>query len=139
MVNTVTLIGRLTKNPEVQQTQGGNSVCQFTLAVNRSKPDAPTDFIQCVAWNKTAETLCQYMAKGSLIGVVGRIQTRTYENKQGQTIYITEVLTNQIAFLESKKESNKQPQYSQPQPRQDVVYTSQENSYIDIDNDDLPF
>ena len=144
MINTVTLVGRLTKNPELQRTPNNNTVCQFTLAVNRRKPDDPTDFVQCVAWNKSAENLCQYMSKGSLIGLTGRIQTRTYENKQGQTVYVTEVMTNDIVFLEPRKQNNAQNQYQQPQYQQNN-YAQNEPQYepqskvLDIDSDDLPF
>ncbi len=84
MINRVVLVGRLTKDPELRRTQSGTSVVSYTIAVNRrsaqpGQPDA--DFINCVAWNKTAELMAQYLHKGSLIGVEGRIQTRNYENQ----------------------------------------------------------
>lgn len=111
MINTCTLVGRITKDLSLNATQSGNKYCQFTLAVNRRGTDE-ADFIQCVAWNKSAENLCQYMSKGSLIGIVGRIQTRSYENKQGQRIYITEVVADSVTFLEKKQNGNQQDSYS---------------------------
>ena len=104
MINTCTLTGRITKDLTLSATPSGSNVCQFTLAVNRRGKEEQTDFINCVAWNKTADLLCQYMGKGSLIGVVGKIQTRSYENKQGQRIYVTEVRADEITFLENKKQ-----------------------------------
>ena len=90
MINRVVLVGRLTRDPELRKTQSGTSVCSFTMAVGRrvstqGQPDA--DFINCVAWNKTADLMTQYLHKGSLIGLEGRIQTRSYDNQQGQRVY----------------------------------------------------
>ena len=96
MINRVVLVGRLTRDPELRKTQSGTSVCSFTMAVGRrvstqGQPDA--DFINCVAWNKTADLMTQYLHKGSLIGLEGRIQTRSYDNQQGQRVYVTEVVS----------------------------------------------
>lgn len=109
MINQVVLVGRLTKDPEIRMTQTGTKVCSFNLAVNRKtqvqgQPDA--DFINCVAWSKTAELMEQYLNKGSQIGVEGRIQTRSYDNQQKQRVYVTEVVVNSITFLEPKKQSD---------------------------------
>ena len=158
MINRVVLIGRLTKDPELRKTQSGTSVVSYTIAVNRrsqtpGQPDA--DFINCVAWNKTAELMAQYLHKGSLIGVEGRIQTRSYDNQQGQRVYVTEVVTDSVQFLEPK---NAQPQqnsynsynsYSQPAPAPVNPYAAPaDNSFssafdaddpLDIASDDLPF
>ena len=105
MINRTVLIGRLTNDPELRTTQSGAKVCQYTLAVNRNRkaegqPDA--DFINCVSWNKTAELMNQYLSKGALIGIEGRIQTRNYDNQSGQKVYVTEVITDSVQFLESK-------------------------------------
>lgn len=117
MINTVVLSGRLTKDPELKETSSGKKVLSFTLAVNRrnSKEDQQADFFPCVAWNKTAEVIAQYCSKGSQIGVEGRLQQRSYENSQGQKVYVVEVLCNYLTFLESKRESQGQqaPQYNQ--------------------------
>lgn len=128
MINTCTLVGRITKDLTLNATQSGAKFCQFTLAVNRRGADE-ADFIQCVAWNKTAENMYQYMSKGSLIGIVGRIQTRSYENKYGQRIYITEVVADSVTFLEKKQSESKQNYYSG---------TSLEKT-LDYGTEDLPF
>ena len=112
MINRVVLVGRLTRDPELRKTQSGTSVCSFTMAVGRrvstqGQPDA--DFINCVAWNKTADLMTQYLHKGSLIGLEGRIQTRSYDNQQGQRVYVTEVVAESVQFLEPK---NAQSNYS---------------------------
>lgn len=106
MINRVVLVGRLTKSPELRKTQNGTSVCKFTLAVNRrvtgqGQPDA--DFISCVAWNKTADLMLQYLNKGSLIGIEGRLQTGRFTNNNGETIYTCDVMVDSLQFLEPKK------------------------------------
>ena len=114
MINTVTLVGRLTKDPELRYTQTGKGVATFTLAVTRpfknQNGDYEADFINCQAWGRAAENLANYMRKGNKVGVVGRVQTRNYENNQGQKVYVTEVVAEQVTFLESKNEQSKQPQ-----------------------------
>lgn len=152
MINNVTLTGRLTKECDLKYTQNGNAVASFTLAVNKAykrdgEPDA--DFIKCVVWNKTAEALANYTRKGSLIGVTGSIQTRNYENQQGQRIYVTEVLAQKLAFLETQKngsgdtQSNQQTNTHNDNSNQNWQgNTSQNSNYgqnIDISDDDLPF
>ena len=106
MINRVVLVGRLTKSPELRKTQNGTSVCKFTLAVNRrvtgqGQPDA--DFISCVAWNKTADLMLQYLNKGSLIGIEGRLQTGRFTNNNGETIYTCDVMVDTLQFLDPKK------------------------------------
>lgn len=106
MINNTTLVGRLTKNPELKYTQSGIAVLSFNLAVERNYTNAQgekeTDFINCQAWRGTAETLSNFAVKGSLIGVIGNIQTRNYQNNEGQTIYVTEVVINNFQMLEPK-------------------------------------
>lgn len=118
MINSVVLSGRLTKDPELRNTFSGKSVVSFTVAVNRRfhNDEQQADFIPCVAWGKTAEVIAQYCSKGSQIGIEGRLQQRTYDNAQGQKVYVVEVLCSQVTFLESKKESQGQhiPQYTEP-------------------------
>src|SRR5690606_30366161 len=110
MINNVTLVGRLTKDPELRYTPSGVANCIFTLAVNRTfknqNGEQEADFIQCVAWRKAAENLSNYMTKGSLIGITGRIQTGSYEGQDGKRVYTTEVVAESIQFLESKNTSN---------------------------------
>lgn len=106
MINNVVLVGRLTKDVDLRYTPQGQAVATFTLAVNRTfanqQGQREADFINCVIWRKSAETLAQYTRKGSLIGITGRIQTRNYENQQGQRVYITEVVADSFQFLESR-------------------------------------
>lgn len=106
MINNTTLVGRLTKNPELKYTGSGIAVTNFTLAVERNFTNAQgereTDFINCVAWRGTAETLSNFAVQGSLIGVTGSIQTRNYQNNEGRRVYITEILADNFQMLEPK-------------------------------------
>ena len=124
-MNNVNLIGRLTKDPVSRKTQTGKSVATFTLAVNGYRKD-DTDFINCVAWEKTGEIVQQYAHKGSQIGVTGALKTRTYES-EGKTVYVTEVLVSNVHLLDSKGESTK---YVEDEPK---------NKPLDITDSDLPF
>lgn len=105
------MVGRITKNPELKSTQSNISFCNFTLAINRQFSDdsgeKQADFIQCVVWRRQAENLVQYISKGALLGIEGRIQTRSYE-VEGSMRYVTEVVCDNVQFLESK-ESNDKP------------------------------
>ncbi len=130
MINTVILGGRLTRDPELRKTPNGASVLSYTIACNRrsqqpGQPDA--DFISCVAWNRQAELMAQYLRKGSLIGVEGRIQTRNYDNQNGQRVYVTEVITDSVQFLESKNAQSSNNSYNQGGYQQNNSY--QNNSY----------
>lgn len=152
MINNVTLVGRLTKDPDLRYTQSGTAVGQFTLAVNRNftnqQGDREADFINCVIWRKAAESFANYARKGTLIGLTGRIQTRNYDNQQGQRVYVTEIVVENFQLLESK-EVNEQRRSSKPeQATFDKQATdkpdpldlfSKDVSPIDISDDDLPF
>lgn len=117
MINQVVLVGRTTKDIELRQTKNGTNYVQFTLAVNRmyKGSDQQADFINCVAWSKTAEILAQYVFKGALIGIEGRLQVRTYQNEAGIRQYISEVLVNRFTFLEARKNSAT-PEPMEPTP-----------------------
>ncbi len=108
-MNRVILIGRLTKDPELRYTPNGHAVSSFTLAVQRTRPNAQgdreVDFIQIIAWGKQAENCANYTGKGSLVAVEGRIQVRTYEAKDGQRRWVTEVICENIRFLDKKEKS----------------------------------
>lgn len=152
-MNTVNLIGRIVKDVELRQTQTGKSVVQFTLAVSRTKEE--TDFINCVAWNQTAELLATYTHKGSLIGIEGRIQTRNYDNNQGQKVYVTEVIANRIEFLEPRSKSESKTEqaptntyqkqnhshnhFNEPTLTEMAERSVYYDDEINIQNDDLPF
>ncbi|MFR1799870.1 MAG: single-stranded DNA-binding protein [Enterococcus casseliflavus] len=156
MINNLTLVGRLTKDPDLKYTGNGTAVATFTLAVNRNftnqSGEREADFISCVIWRKPAETLANYAKKGVLIGVTGRIQTRSYDNQQGQKVYVTEVIADNFQLLESKKaDSSQNTQGSGVSNSQTNNYTRNQqntnsataesfgNSSIDISDDDLPF
>lgn len=116
MLNRVVITGRLTKDPDLKVSQNNISVVNFTVAVNRSYktengPDA--DFINVVAFRKQAENVDKYLSKGSLCGVDGRLQSRTYDNKEGQKVFVTEVVADSVQFLEPKSQSGTNDQSSQ--------------------------
>lgn len=106
-MNNVCLIGRLTRDPELRSSNSGMSICRFTLAVDRSRkqPGGPTaDFINCVAFGKTGETISQYVHKGNRFAITGHLQTGSYENQQGQRVYTTDVIVDNFTFCESRNE-----------------------------------
>ncbi|HEL1640786.1 TPA: single-stranded DNA-binding protein [Streptococcus suis] len=109
MINNVTLIGRLTRDVELRYTPNNVAVGAFTLAVNRNfknaAGDREADFINCVIWNKQAENLANWTKKGHLLGITGRIQTRSYDNQQGQCVYVTEVVAESFQLLEKRDNS----------------------------------
>ena len=105
MINRVILVGRLTKDPILRKTQSGASVTSFTVACDRrikAEGQPTADFINCVCWNKVADNTAQYTHKGSLVGVEGRIQTRSFDNQSGKRVYVTEVVADAVQFLEPK-------------------------------------
>lgn len=104
MLNSVTLIGRMTRDPELRYTPNGTAVCKFTLAVNRRFNKEQTDFIDCVCWKGLAENVANYTGKGSLVGVKGSIETNPYETKDGQKRKAVEVNCDQVVFLDRKKD-----------------------------------
>ncbi len=141
-LNTCTLGGRLTAVPELQQTPTGLTVLKFNLAVDREmSKEKLTDFIPCVAWNKTAEFINKYFTKGSAICVEGHIQTRNWDDKDGKKRYATEVIADRVHFVESKAQSTPAPQNLQP----DIVYNGNAVTLTDSDfgelviDDDTPF
>ncbi|MDR1568825.1 MAG: single-stranded DNA-binding protein [Streptococcaceae bacterium] len=161
MINNVVLVGRLTKDPELRYTPSGQGVATFTLAVNRAfknqAGEREADFIQCVIWRQQAENLANWAKKGALIGVTGRIQTRNYENNQGQRVYVTEIVADSFQMLESRSargvEGQNAPQQNQGSYSSNS-YQAQDTpkapnlgsnngpfgtSPIDISDDDLPF
>ncbi|MFB6466487.1 single-stranded DNA-binding protein [Cytobacillus sp. Hz8] len=166
MMNRVVLVGRLTKDPELRYTPSGVAVASFTLAVNRTftnqQGEREADFINCVIWRRPAENVANFLKKGSLAGVDGRIQTRSYEGQDGKRVYVTEVVAESVQFLEPKNASSgnggnfggSRPQdvpygnnnQNQHQPnRNNQGYTRVDedpfanDGQIDISDDDLPF
>lgn len=151
MINNVVLVGRLTRDPELRFTSNGSAVASFNLAVNRNFTNASgereADFVNCVIWRKPAETLASYAKKGTLIGVVGRIQTRNYENQQGQKVFVTEVVCDNFQLLERRDANESQTNnnvsnqesssFNQNNQTNDDMFGG--SSQIDINDDDLPF
>lgn len=142
MLNSVVLVGRLTKDPELRYTPSNQAVATFSLAVNRNfksqNGEREADFINCVIWRQQAENLANWAKKGALIGITGRIQTRSYENQQGQRVYVTEVVADNFQLLEFNKQNNQGQ--SQGNSQQDLSGQATANtSPIDISDDDLPF
>ena len=137
-INLCVLIGRTTRDIELRRTGNGTAVASFTLAVNRdfkTNDGQEADFIQCVAWKKTAELFEQYVNKGDRIAVNGSIRTRNYEDNYGKKVYVTEVLVNHVEFLETKnrEQSNYNNNgYNDPDSFND-------NGHFELEKDDLPF
>lgn len=173
MLNRVVLVGRLTRDPDLRYTPNGVAVANFNIAVNRpftnQQGSREADFINCVVWRRPAENLANYMKKGNLIGVDGRIQTRSFEGQDGKMVYVTEVVADSVQFLESKgsqggqargdqgfqpgapggfpQEPNfgggggfqQQPNRFPNQHQQDDDPFKDSGEPIDISDDDLPF
>lgn len=142
MMNRVILIGRLTKDPDLKYTPNGAAVTTFTLAVNRTftnqQGERETDFINCVVWKRAAENAANFLKKGSLAGVDGRISTRNYEGQDGKRVYVTEVVAESVQFLEPKNSSGSQQQA--PRYNDDPGDPFRRNEPINIpDDDSLPF
>lgn len=140
-MNRTILVGRLTKDPELRFTPNGVAVANFTLAVNQpfksQDGEQKADFINIVVWRKPAENVANFLKKGSLAGVDGRIQTRNFEGQDGKRVYITEVVAESVQFLEPKgnnqssKQSNNQESFKDP--------FENDGTPIDIKDNDLPF
>ncbi|WP_144511569.1 single-stranded DNA-binding protein [Bacillus sp. FJAT-22090] len=150
MINRVVLVGRLTKDVEIKYTPSGVAMARFTLAVNRTFKDAngeqQADFINIVVWRKQAENTANFLKKGSLAGVEGRIQTGSYEGQDGKRVYTTDVVADSVQFLEPKNGQANQNNSSTSQPndhqRSRSEYqqpTDPFNSVPDDAGDDLPF
>ncbi|WP_066195402.1 MULTISPECIES: single-stranded DNA-binding protein [Gracilibacillus] len=173
MLNRVVLVGRLTRDPDLRYTPNGVAVANFTVACNRpfsnQQGEREADFVNCVVWRKQAESFANYMSKGSLIGVDGRIQTRSFDDQEGKRVFITEVMAESIQFLEPKNNagggqpSQRSQGYNQNQ--QQAPFNQNQNQYnnnnnqgnnnqgnsnnenpfqdsgepVDISDDDLPF
>ncbi len=163
MINRAVLAGRLVRDPEFRVTPSGFQVATFTLAVNRTftnqQGEREADYINCVVFRKTAENVNQYLSKGKLAGVDGRLQSRSYDNKEGQKVYVTEVVCDNVQFLEPKDSQNgsnsyqngtsyqKGNNYTQnnqnvQQGQNKTKYDQQNNPFnngSDFDDTDLPF
>lgn len=147
-MNKAILVGRLTRDPELRTTASGVSVCSFSIAVNRRFRNADggydADFINCVAWRQQAEFLAKYFAKGRMVGVVGSIQTRNYDNKEGQKVYVTEVAADEIHFVDSKASNDSAPvadyTFAPSKPANESAFEANDGFMpMPAADDDLPF
>ncbi len=149
MINKAILMGRLTRDPELRHTGSGTPVCSFSVAIDNGYGDnRSTDFINCVAWNKTAEFVDKYFTKGRMIIVIGRIQTRTWEGQDGKKNYATEVVASEVSFGETKKSADENgyrtqnASYDAPKAADvpDMPAGGGSDDFVELDtNDDLPF
>ena len=142
-MNKAILVGRLTKDPELKTTGSGVSVCSFTLAINRRFKNAEggydADFINCVAWRQQAEFISKYFSKGRMVGISGSIQTRSYDREDGQRVYITEVVADEVSFVDSKSTADSAP--STPAANNTTANSfGADDGFIPMPaDDDLPF
>ncbi|HEN8959263.1 TPA: single-stranded DNA-binding protein [Streptococcus agalactiae] len=163
MINNVVLVGRMTRDAELRYTPSNQAVATFSLAVNRNfknqSGERETDFINCVIWRQQAENLANWAKKGALVGITGRIQTRNYENQQGQRVYVTEVVAESFQLLESRatREGGSSNSYNNggynnapsnnsysASSQQTPNFSRDESPFgnsnpMDISDDDLPF
>jgi len=153
MINRVVLVGRLTRDPELRQTQTGISVASFSLAVNRTftnqSGQREADFVPVVVWRKQAENVAQYVSKGALVGIEGRLQTRSYDAADGSKRFVMEVVADSVQFLESRQSAaGRQDNFGAGAPsntgnsqsnNNDVAFDFETDNTFDISDDDLPF
>ena len=138
MINNVVLVGRIVREPELRYTPQNTAVATFTLAVNRrfknAKGEREADFINCVIWRQSAENLANWAKKGALVGITGSIQVRNYENKEGQRVYVTEVLADNFQMLESSSNKTEKGKTKSQQDKDPFA-----GSPMEVSDDDLPF
>ena len=143
MINRAVLVGRLTKDPELRRTANDIPVTTFTLAVNRpysnQSGERDADFIQCVVWRRQAETVSQFVFKGSLVGIEGRIQTRSYDDQDGNRKYITEIVCDSVQFLEPKGSSSDTQNTNQASSSNQNKPNKKDTQKFELPEDDLPF
>lgn len=138
MINNVVLIGRLTRDPELRYTPSNIAITTFNMAVNRNfknqDGNREADFINCMIWRQQAENFANWVKKGNLVGITGRIQTRSYDNQQGQRVYVTEVVADTFQLLEKRDNSANQANIEDQMP---ASFGS--TNPLDISDDDMPF
>ena len=138
MINNVTLVGRLTKDPELKYTPSNIAITTFNMAVNRNfknqDGNREADFINCMIWRQQAENFANWVKKGNLVGITGRIQTRSYDNQQGQRVYVTEVVADTFQLLEKRDNSANQANIEDQMPANFGA-----TNPLDISDDDMPF
>ena len=137
-MNKLTLIGNLTNDPEIRSTQTGKSVCTFTIAVNRKKVSEPqTDFFRINAWGNLADVCARFLSKGKKVAIIGELQARTYEDKQGKTRLSLDVSADEVEFLSPKEDAPKPKKEKENSDGYD--HTADLAGFTDIRSNDLPF
>ncbi|MDD4532604.1 MAG: single-stranded DNA-binding protein [Bacilli bacterium] len=145
MINRVVLVGRLVRDPELKKTNSGSSVVSFTLAVDsyqKNRGERTANFFPCTAWNATAENIAKFLTKGSLVGVDGHLNQRSYQNRDGRNTNVVEVIADSVQFLERKGESNNSSSsYNAPNNKDIDSDESGDDTDLGIDatDDQLPF
>lgn len=143
MLNRALLVGRLTRDPELRRTGSGKAVTSFNLAVERNfkSDDQEADFINCVCWGKIAENTERYCSKGSMVSVDGRIQTRNYENNQGQKVFVTEVVADSVQFIDTRRNNRATEETPKQEKKQSEGYVHNEPLIHDfeLDESDIQF
>lgn len=137
-LNRVVLVGRMVRDPELKRTNSGTSVTSFTIAVDnltKAGNERSASFIPCTSWNKTAENVAKYCSKGTLVGVDGRLNQRSYEDKSGQKRSVVEVIAESVQFLERKGASEE----NESQSEETTAKSTVAHEGIDSSDDDLPF
>lgn len=135
MLNKTIIIGRLTRDLELRKTQAGKSVLNFSVAVNRQYNRDESDFINCIAWEQTADFMANYLGKGALVSVEGRIQTGSYEGTDGKKVYTTDVVAERVQALESRSQREGQTN----ETHESNAYKKEDEPVLDITDMDLPF
>ena len=139
MLNRVVLVGRMTRDPELRRTANGTPVASFTLAMNRNfssqNGERQADFIPCVVWNKAAENTAKYCSKGSLVGVDGRLQSRSYQNQDGRRVSVIDVICDSVQFLETRAMSSQRNTMMDQMPQTSNQFD--DSSFYDVRNNDM--
>ena len=145
MINRAVICGRLVRDPELRRTSNGTPVTSFTVAVNRtfknSDGQQEADFLNCVAWNKTAEIVDQYCSKGNLVGVEGRLQSRSYQDNQGNNRTVVEIIADQVQFMQSKDSSvqTSEKYYGRNRVANSIYPDQMSSAGFDLNDDDIEF
>lgn len=142
-MNRVDLVGRLTRDPELRHTNSGRAVCQLNLAINRTftnqNGEREADFINVVVWDKQAENVCKYVTKGRLVSVEGRLQSRSYDDKDGKKVYVTEVVAEEAYFADTKRDAETNPFATTGAVDAPFNPSAAPSAFTPVTDDDLPF
>ena len=138
-MNKAMIIGNLTRDPELRKTASDISVCTFTVAVSRQFNRDETDFIPVVVWRGLADNCSKYLAKGRKVAVFGRIQTRNYDDKDGNRRYVTEIIADDVEFLTPKGEGGQRASQDVPPPSDEGLFEDEKSDFEPLDDEQMPF